>query len=140
MSFVPFAVARLGNGDFPASIVSPATQELSDLAKGLAEFAQKVNVALGEECFDVQAMFLLDVRCGGWRGQLGLVKPWGPWSLCVVCFSSFCWGSKSLSLVGYLLPQMVDGRLQAEAPGCLLLCKPMNYSYMFQYVPHKSNR
>ena len=47
----------------------------------------------------------------------------------LVCFSSFCWGSKSPSLVGYLKwIQMVDGRLQAEAPGCLLLCKPMNYS------------
>ena len=30
-------------------------QELSELAKELVDFAQKVNVALGEDCFDVQA-------------------------------------------------------------------------------------
>ena len=30
------------------------TQELSELAKALAEFAKKVNLALGEPCFDVQ--------------------------------------------------------------------------------------
>ena len=84
-------------------------------------------MALGEECFDVQASFLLDVR-------------WPTGTCKALELVVFVGGSKSLSLVGYLLPQMVDGRLQAEAPGCLLLCKPMNYSYMFQYVPHKSNR